>query len=212
MDSSFLTDTALTVVNVGLGLFAAVQFLKLPMQFGLPNHPSRFTVYLVSFCAAFFFVTRAATDLGYVSPFFWMKWRTLPIVAGGVALLFQVIMSVGQLGLIQQKVFSRIPLIAALICFAFFPSWAEYFFGASLLAGLLFLSVSVGKARLQKRIFIKLCLFMGLYALIQLPQQIWLHIIGQLFLYGALFYFFVFEQTVGVSSLVDESMAEEGVR
>lgn len=212
MDSSFLTDTALTVLNVGLGLFTAVMFIKLLLQFGLPNHPARFTVYLVSLCAAFFFVTRAATDLGQVSPFFWMRWRTLPLVAGGVTLLLQSIMIVGQLGILQQKVISRIPLIASLLCFAFFPTWAEFFFGSSLLVAAVFLSVSVGKGRMQKRAFLKMCLMMGLYALIQLPQQIWLHVAGQLFLYGALFYFFLFEQTIGVRSLIDQALSEEGVR
>jgi uncharacterized BrkB/YihY/UPF0761 family membrane protein len=54
---------------------------------------------------------------------------------------------------------------------------------------------------------------MGLYGLLQLPQQIWVYLVGQLFLFGAVFYFFVFEQTFGVSALMDEfTGSQEGVR
>jgi hypothetical protein len=206
MDSSFLT-----LVNVGLGLYATLLMIKMLIQFGLPNHPAKFTTYLVSFCATFFFGTKALVELGLVSPWFWMKWRTLPLVAGSVALLLQTIMTVGNFSLIQQKVVSRLPLIAALLCFAFFPSYAELFCGLAIAAGCIFLTVSVGKARYQKRLFLKMSLFLGLYALAQIPQVYALAILGQLLLGVSLFYFFIFENSIGVSALIDELRPVQGV-
>ncbi len=85
MDSSFLT-----LVNVALGLFAVYSFFKLIIRFGLPNHPARLTIYLVTSCAAIYFGMKSSVGLGIVSPFVWMRYRTLPMVAGSLALLLQV--------------------------------------------------------------------------------------------------------------------------
>lgn len=202
MDSSFLTLQ--TAVSVGLALFSGILFLRMMIQFGLPNHPSRFTAYLVTFCAVFFFGAKALAGLNLISPWFWMRWRTLPLVAGSLALLLQSIMTIGQFSLIQQKVVSRLPLIAALLFLAFFPSYADFFFGMAIFAASAFLSISVGKARYQKRLFLKMAFFLGIFGLLQLPQYLWMYLLGEVFLFFALFYFFLFEQTFGISARMDE--------
>ena len=117
MGSSFLTT-----INVGLSLYSIILFLKSVIQFGLPNHPARFLLYLVSLCACVFFTLKALTGLGYISPIDFLRWRALPMVAGSLAMLLQVITTVGQFSMIQQKVISRIPLMAALLVYAFFPT------------------------------------------------------------------------------------------
>lgn len=205
MDSSFLT-----LVNVALGIFAAYSFFKLVLRFGLPNHPGRLTIYLVTLCAAIYFGMKAAVGLGLVAPFVWLRWRTLPLVAGSLALLLQVIGSVGQVSHLQQKVLSRLPLIAGLLFFAFFPGWADYFFIASLVLGGAFLSVSVGKARHQKRMFGKMVIFLLLFVAFSATQSYWPFVFGEALLLGAQFYFFLFEESLAIKVMLEEFSSEQG--
>jgi hypothetical protein len=205
MDSSFLT-----LVNVALGLFAAYSLIKLIARFGLPNHPGRLTIYLVSFCAAIYFVMKAAVGLGIVPPFAWLRWRTLPLVIGSLALLLQVFGTVGRISLLQQKVISRLPLIAGLLFFTFFPVYADYFFGLMAVIGGGFLSISVGKATHQKRLYLKMIFCLVLYQGFALFNSYWPFVLGDLFLLGALFYFFLFEESLGVKVLVEEQSRAQG--
>jgi hypothetical protein len=203
MGSSFLTT-----INVGLSLYSIILFLKSVIQFGLPNHPARFLLYLVSLCACVFFTLKALTGLGYISPIDFLRWRALPMVAGSLAMLLQIITTVGQFSMIQQKVISRIPLMAALLVYAFFPTHADIFFGACILAGVLFFSISVGKARYQKRMFFKFTFFLCLPALLALTNIFWIYVIGQLFLFFVIFYFYIFQQTFGISALIEKFQVE----
>lgn len=198
MDSSFLTW-----VNVGLGLYSGISVLKMIIQFGLPNHPARFTLYLVCLCAAAYFGMKALTGLGILSPLHYLKWSTLPLMAGSLGLLLQAITTAGQLSLIQQRVMSRIPLIGSLLVFFFFPNSAELFFGACILAGAAFLAFLGGRARYQMRMFLKMAFFLGIYGIFINLGQYWAYVMGEMVLFFALFYFFIFEQTFGVSSLVE---------
>lgn len=198
MGSSFLT-----AINVGLSLYSLVLFVKAVVQFGLPNHPARFTLYLVSLCASAYFTLTALAGLGLISPFDYLRWRSIPIVAGSLGLLLQVIMMVGNFSRIQQKVFSRVPLMVALLFFAFFQSKADLFFGICILASVLFLSISVGKVRYQKRMFFKMSLFISFFAVLTQVGNYWAYNLGELFLFPALFYFFIFQQSYGVSALVE---------
>jgi hypothetical protein len=201
----------LTAINVVLGLYCVIIFIKNIIQFGLPNHPGRFTLYLVTLCVTAFFVMKAMADLSMINPFFYMRWRALPLVAGSLGLLLQVITIVGQFSHIQQKIISRIPLMGALLFFVFFWEYADWFFSVSVLVAVLFLSISVGKARYQKRMLVKMCLFLGLFGLFRLFNVFSLYVVGELFLFPALFYFFIFEQSYGISALVEEHEAHSGV-
>lgn len=203
MGSSFLTT-----IYVLLSLYCCIAFLKLIIQFGLPNHPARFTLYLVSMCATAYFLMQALAGVGLMSPIDFLRWRVLPLVAGGLALLLQVISTQGQFSLIQQKVISRLPLIAALLVFAFFQAYANGFLVLCLVAGLVFLTVSVGKARYQKRMYVKMILFLGLFAAGTFSNSFWIYVVASCCLFPALFYFFIFEKTFGVSALVEEHQSE----
>lgn len=205
MDSSFLT-----IVNVVLGLFAVYSFTKIVLRFGLPNHPARLTVYIVCFCAAIYFGMKAVVGLGVVPPFVWLKWRTLPLVAGSLALLLQVISSIGRVSALQQKVLSRLPLIAGLLFFAFFPDYADYFFAGSVLIGAAFLSVSVGKLRHQARLFFKMCLFLVIFFSLGKVNTYPVFVAGEILLLVALFYFFLFEESLAVKAMLEEFSLEEG--
>jgi hypothetical protein len=205
MDSSFLT-----LVNVALALFAFYSLVKLIARFGLPNHPARLTIYLVTFCAAIYFGMKAAVALGMVPPFVWLRWRTLPLVAGSLALLLQVFSIIGRISHLQQKVISRLPLIAGLLFFAFFPAYADYFFMGTVAIGGIFLSISVGKSRHQKRLYVKMSLFLLLFFIFSLTNIYWLFVVGEAFLLGAMFYFFLFEESIGVKALVEDFSNEEG--
>jgi hypothetical protein len=202
MGSSFLT-----AINLLLGFYCVFVFFKFIFKFGLPNHPAKFTLYLVSLCAASFFSIKALTELGVVEPFLFMKWRALPIVAGSLGLLLQVITTIGSYGRIQQKIISRIPLIAALLFFAFFSEKADLFFIGCMVVT--FLTILVGKARYQKRMLFKMSLFLGLSGICILFNSFWSYILGQLFVFPALFYFFIFEEAYGISALVSEFSQDE---
>lgn len=202
MGSSFLT-----AINLVLAIYCVIMFVKMLIQFGLPNHPGRFILYLVSLCATSFFVIKTMTEMELVSPFLFTRWKSLPLVAGGLGLLLQVITCVGQFSLIQQKIISRIPLMAALLFFAFFEIYADYFLIGCLLAVVLFLSISVGKARYQKRMLFKMILFMSL-VLVGIVTNYTVFLVTQLFLFPALFYFFIFQQSYGVSTIVDKHLSE----
>jgi hypothetical protein len=199
MHSSFLTW-----VNAGLALYSTILLFKLIIQFGLPNHPSRFTSYVISLCVSAFFLLESATSLGFFSPIDWLKWRALPLVCGSLGLLFQAMMTSGQFNLLQQKIISRLPLIAGLICFAFFPSKADLFMAIAVISGSLFLSISVGKARYQKRSFLKLTFFLLLTGLCRSVDEYWVYNLGQIFLFLSLFYFYIFQHTFGISALIDD--------
>lgn len=208
MDSSFLTW-----VNVGLGLYSLISFIKLVVQFGLPNHPLRFSVYMVSFCVTAYLLLLVMTDLALISPLFYLRWKNLPLLIASHGLLIQVITSMGQFSLIQQKVFSRFPLIIALLIFGFFNDYAEWALLLALTAGTLFFTVSVGKARYQKRTFFKMMLFLIIYGILTNLNIYWAYLVGEAFLYPVLFYFFIFEQTFGVMSLIDENQqTQEGTK
>jgi hypothetical protein len=202
MGSSFLT-----AIDLGLGLYCAIIFMKFLIQFGLPNHPGRFFLYMVTFSVTAFFVMRSMADLWIYNPFLLTKWQAFPVVAGSLGLLLQVVTVVGQYSLVQQKIISRLPLIAALLFFSLFENYAFYFFGTSLFLTGLFLSVSVGKARYQKRQLTKMIIFFLLAATFSLAGHFTLYVLGQVFLFPALFYFFLFQQSYGVSTLVEEHMA-----
>lgn len=203
MGSSFLTT-----INALLALYSVIVFLKMIIQFGLPNHPGRFTLYLVSLCAAFYFSMKALTGIGLISPMDYLRFRPIPIVGGGLGLLIQIVTSVGKFSIIQQKVISRIPLMAALLVYFFFPSKAELFFGICILAAVLFLTVSVGKARYQKRMFFKMAFFLTLSGLFHLTEHYWSYVLGDIFLFPGLFYFFIIQQTYGVTAMVERYRAE----
>ena len=202
MDSSFLTW-----VNVGLGLYTTICFIKMLIQFGLSNHPARYTALLISLCVCCYFVGQALTDLAVVTPFHWMQWRAIPLVAGSLALLLQIILMGSQFGKVQQKVVSRLPIIASLLVFAFFSQKADYFLIACLAAGTLFLSISVGKMRYQKRQFIKMVFILSVAYGCKLLNIYSIYILGELLMFLAVFYFFIFENSIGVAALVDDFKA-----
>jgi hypothetical protein len=170
----------------------------------------RFGLYVVLLCAVGYFALRAAAALGHVNPFFYLRCRALPLVAGSLGLLLQTISLVARSSGIQQKILSRIPLMAALLFTAFFSSYADWFFGVAITAAVLFLSAAVGKARYQKRALVKFALFLGLAGALSLAGDFRAFVAGQLLLFPALFYFFVFEHAVGVAALVDDRTPPSG--
>lgn len=206
MGSSFLT-----AINLALGLYCVVQFIKTTIQFGLPNHPGRFTLYLITLSVSAFFTMKALVDLNLLHPFIYVRWRTLPLITASLGTIIQVITIIGHFSFIQQKIISRLPLMGALLFFAFFWDYAEWFAAFSLLTSFLFLTISVGKARYQKRAFTKMCLFLGLFWGLKLTNYFWGYIVGELFLFPALFYFFIFQQSYGVSTLAHEWSHDSGV-
>lgn len=198
----------LTTVNVLLALYCVAAFIKMIVQFGLPNHPARFMLYLVTLSVTAYFSLKAATGLGLIAPVYYLQWRSFPLVAGSIGLLLQIITILGQMGIFQQKIFSRMPLLGGLIVFSFFSMYADVLVAISLILSTLFLTVSVGKARYQKRMFFKMVLFLSLFGLCTLVNQYWVYALGELFLLPALFYFFIFQKTFGITAMVDEFQAE----
>jgi hypothetical protein len=201
MDSSFLT-----LVNVSLGLYTTICFFKILIQFGLSNHPARYTSQLIMLCVCSYFIGLSLTDFAVIGPIEWMRWRAIPVVAGSLAMLLQVILIGNQFSRIQQKVVSRLPIIASLLCFAFFYEKADFFLMATLVAGTVFLSVSVGN-RYQKRQYFKMVFFLTLIYGCKLINIYWVYIVGDLMMFFALFYFFLFEQSFMITAMTDDFKA-----
>jgi hypothetical protein len=207
MGSSFLT-----AINLALGLYCLVQFFKIIVQFGLPNHPGRFTLYLVSLSVSTFFLMRALVDLNLLSPFLYVRWVTLPLITAALGVILQVISLVAHLSFIQQKLISRLPLIGALICFGFFWKFTDWFLIFAVVVSYLFLTISVGKCRYQKRAFFKMSLFLLFFWGLKLLNEFGAYLVGELFLFPVLFYFFIFQQSYGVSILAQEWSDDLGVQ
>lgn len=203
MGSSFLTT-----IKVALSLYSIILFIKTVMQFGLPNHPARFLMYLVTLCTTAYFTMVTLVHFQVIAPWDFVKLQALPMVAGSLALLFQIISSVGNFSLIQQKVISRIPLMAALLFFAFFPHHANIFLVVCILVGVLMFTISVGKVRYQKRIYFKMAFFLMLSFTLSEWGNFWVYTFAKLFLFFALFYFYIFQQTFGISAMVEKFQAE----
>jgi hypothetical protein len=205
MGSSFLT-----VINLALGFYCVITFVKFIFQFGLPNHPGRFLLYLEMIAVTAYFVMQSLADFWILNPFILRKMQSFPIVVAGTGLLLQVVTCVGNFSVIQQKMISRLPLIAALLFFTFFEAYAYHFLAFSLLLMGLFLSVSVGKSRYQKRQLVKMLFFLGLACIFTSAEFSGSHILGQVLIFPTLFYFFIFQQSYGVSALVDDYMTRTG--
>ncbi len=203
MDSSFLTG-----LHISLGLFSCLFFVRLIIQFGLPNHPARFLSYLVSFCIVVYFTSLALTDLSLLSPWVWVKWRAFPLVAGGFCLLLQTITLLGTMNFLQQRVISRLPLIVALMSTAFFSQLADMFFSLFLLSGGLFLIIFVRKSRYQKRLYLKMGLMFILQLICNYMDYYFAYVIGQVFLCLTVFYMFLFQQSFGILALIDDYRQE----
>jgi hypothetical protein len=133
-----------------------------------------------------------------------MKWRSLPLVAGSLCLLLQTIMLAGNFSLVQQKVISRLPIMAAFLCFAFFSNSADVFVSSFLVLGGLFLIISVKKARYQKRLYLKMLLMFLIHLGLNYVNIYWVYVVGQLFLFFTVFYIFLFEHSFGLMGLVDD--------
>ncbi len=199
MDSSFLTGTHLV-----LGIISSLFFLKMIVQFGLPNHPARFVSYLVCFCVVIYFGFYSFISLKDFSTISWTKVRAIPLIAGSLCLLLQTIMLSAGFSLIQQKIISRLPIIAALLCAAFFSHQADLLAVSFMVFGALFLIISVKKARYQKRLYLKMVIMFLLYLGLNQFDKLVFQFLGQIFLGLAVFYILSFEQTFGVSALMDD--------
>ncbi len=202
MDSSFLTW-----IHISLGLFACLQFLKIIIQFGLPNHPARLIAYVTCLSTAVYFSALALTDLNLLSPWIWMKWRALPLIAGSLSILLQSIIFFGGFPLIYQKVMARVPVMAALLCFAFFPLYADTLSSLFLLVGGLFLIISVKKDRHLKRLYLKFLFMFSWYLILMATNNYTAYVLAQLILFLTLFYIFLFEKSVCLTALVDDYKA-----
>lgn len=207
MDSSFLT-----LVNVALSAYSIFIFLRFVLVFGRPNRPILIMAYLGLICAASYFTSQAAANLGFMYIWNWEKWRALPLMTGGFCLFFQTITMVGTFTPMQLKVITRVPIMASLLCLFFFPSLGAVLFAVTIVAGCIFLSVMLGKARYQKRQYFKMVLFIALFVLIKQIDSQWALACANVSLMFALFYFSIFEQSFGVASKVERyQQSREGV-
>lgn len=206
MGSAFLTT-----INLGLGLYCVINFIKSLVQFGLPNHPSRFTMYLVNLCVTTLMVMQCLADFHFLSPWHFVNLRAFPLVIGSLALLMEVTSIIGHFNQFRLRILSRIPLIAGLVCATFFNPYADMVASALICISVLFLIVSVGERRYQKRIMVKMSLFLAIFLSCKSTQYFGIYLVGVLFLFPALFYLFIFQQSFGISALVEEHQANSGV-
>lgn len=198
MDSSFLIGIHFCMLFVSL-----VLFFKLIIQFGLPNHPKRFVSYALSFLVTLYLAGQFSADLGMVNPWFWMKWRALPLVAGSLFLLFQTIMLLGSVSFLQQKVMSRIPVLVSIMIFGFFSELADIFTVVFVSVSALVLLIPKIQSRHMKQIYFKFLLFSGLAWIMELTNYN-LYLVGQVFGFFSLFYLFNFQHCFNINGLIDD--------
>jgi len=201
MDSSFLIG-----IHFCMAFFSLILFLKLIIQFGLPNHPKRFVSYAFSFLVTLYLVGQFSADLGLVNPWFWMKWRAYPLVAGSLFMVFQSIMLLGSVSFFQQKIMSRIPILLSVMIFGFFSELADTLTVVFLSVSTLVLLLPFQSVHLR-RIYFKFIFFAGLSWGMTLIDYNW-YLISRVFSFAALFYLFNFQHCFNISALMDD-VAEE---
>jgi hypothetical protein len=203
MDSSF--NNALEIM---VAVFAVFAFLKLMIQFGLPRHPLRFLMFLVSLSLIFWICGDTLATCRLISMDQWIRWRSLPLVTTGVGLLIEAISIVGNFGHLQQKVISRIPLIASLVCFAIFPQKSFPFFVLSVCVGFCLLLVAKDKARYQFRLYGKMLICLVFATSLRSCNLVMTEIFSYVFFFVMLIYFFRLQQSFGISALIDEEFTQ----
>jgi hypothetical protein len=181
MDSSFLM-----VIHGLLALQVVFFMAKIAVHFGLPFHPQKVFIYLAGLSATAYILGQFLTDLNWVPP--WIE-----------TILLQ-----GSFSLLQQKVFTRLALLASMLCFFLAPGVANILFFAQVVLGGIFLIISVRKARYQRRIYFKFLLFFFLYLLILKINLYSIYVLAEIFMGIVIFYFFLFQHTLGVGAMIQE--------
>lgn len=193
----------LSVINLGLSFYCIFSLLKFMVQFGLPYHPLNLLVSVVLLSVTSFFSVKALLDFG-LYPNVNALWIEIATISGSLGFLIQVILLSLNLNIFLEKILSRIPIIGAILAYSFFPDSTMWFFMGSILISVFVILFFVKNARYEKRILIKMVLFLSLFGFCLWINTNWSYIIGQLMLFPALFYFFIFEHSCGVKSLVQE--------
>jgi len=194
----------LSVTNLGLSFYCIFSFLKFMVQFGLPYHPLNFLVDVVLLSVTSFFSLKALVSFGFIYPQEYVLWTEIALISGSLGFLIQVILLSLNVNIFLKKILSRIPLLGAVIAPLLLPDSSRWFFIGSILISVILILFFVKKARYEKRILIKMVLFLGLFGLSFWINTYWSFITGGLMLYPALFYFFIFEHSCGVKSLVQD--------
>jgi hypothetical protein len=199
----------LTVTNLGLGFYCIFSFLKFIIQFGLPYEPSRFLVYVVFLSLTSFLTLKVLVGFGLIYPQEYVFWTDLALISGSIGFLIQVVLLSLDVNLFLKKILSRIPLFGAIIISVLVPGIGRWIFLGSIFTIVFQLFVLVNTARYEKRILIKMVLFLCLFGLCFWINTYWSFVFGGLMLFPALFYFFIFEHSCGVNSLVQKKFAGE---
>jgi hypothetical protein len=198
MGSSFLT-----VLHSGLALFAGLAFFKLIIQYGRPNHPLKVISYLTTFAVFLLILGDPLADLGFISAWDWIKWQTLPLMASCFGLIFEIIMVLGGFNQLQQKIMTRLPLLAALLGYTFLKEHLQIIIPVTLILCLFLLIFSTKNLAFFRRVFIKMTIMLGLSSLL-LNYGAWnFQWLRAILLYFSFFYFYLYQQGLAAISLVD---------
>jgi hypothetical protein len=152
----------LSVTNLGLSFYCIFSFLKFMVQFGLPYHPLNLLVSIVLLSVTSFFSVKALLDFGLYSDVNAL-WTEIALISGSLGFLIQVILLSLNLNIFLEKILSRIPIIVAILAYSFFRDSTKWFFMGSILISVFVILFFVKNARYEKRILIKMVLFLLLY-------------------------------------------------
>jgi hypothetical protein len=191
MDSAFLT-LQLTLEG-SLFLFAFVLFIKLIVQYGGPTRPLKTLSYLTSASVVLFLGFNFFMSLGLVEYSLWLKARPILLATAASGIFIEAVLITEDFPNRQEKFIAKIPLLIGFLIFTAFPQYVEFLSTLLVLGGGWVLYRSPGRLRYQKRIFVKLLIFLALSALTS-----W-------FGFFVLFYFFLFQQTFGLMSLLERT-------
>ena len=191
MDSAFLT-LRLTLEG-SLFLFALVLFIKLLVQYGSPSRPLKLLSYLTSLSVVLFLGLSFFDDLNFLDHAFWLKARAILLATVASGLFVEALLLTEDFPNRQEKFIAKIPLLIGFLIFTALPRYVEVLALGFILGGAWVLVRSPGRLRYQKRIYTKLFIFSVLSA------------ITPWFGFFVLFYFFLFQQTFGLMSLLEQT-------
>lgn len=192
MDSSFLIS-----LHLGLTLCSVFVFFKQLRVFGVSNQAFKIMSHLSSGSLMAYFVLLSLFDFGFIDAWEWHRYHVIPMIICISSVLLQIIMLIGGTHNKLHKTLTRIPLLLALVVLAWGSKWADQF-TLVLLALSISLVMFMKSQRFQKRVLLKMYLFLVLVLVIS-P---WSLLIGELFFLAVIFYFSIFQNAFCIQDLL----------
>jgi len=161
--------------------------------------------YLASASLIFYLSLDLALQFEHIKFLHFEKLKNLSLALGTCGFLVQLISVLGNFSMIQLKIFTRIPVLFALISFSMDFKFLTRLICLTLLLGLVLVITNFDKARYQARIYLKL-IFMFCFYLFLLEDTFYGQVLSYLPLCFTFYYYFKFQESVSIQALIFKEM------